>query len=206
MWACVIDFCFSSDEMRVEIHTCCGFVWIDQETHLSSALLSRQLWMVSQEANPQLGTFWSCCICSVCSLCFDTLSKECWWDMRQNSLFLHSYFDFAMLAVVERKKKFSVLTKQTHGAWEKAGEQLGYSRYQEPCCPGTFNSSWRMRRTWSSTSVSPSFVSGGFTGTNGVADKVKFKLLDNQMSAQRGRLRRRGASKASECGYGSQMS
>lgn len=52
---------------------------------------------------------------------------------------LHSYFDFAMLAVVKRerersrkkRKKLSVLTKQTHGTERKAEEQVGYSWYLE---------------------------------------------------------------------------
>lgn len=53
---------------------------------------------------------------------------------------LHSYFDFAALAVVKKerekrgekkRKKLSVLTKQTHGTERKAEEQAGYSWYLE---------------------------------------------------------------------------
>ena len=53
---------------------------------------------------------------------------------------LHSYFDFATLAVVKKerereagkkRKKLSVLTKQTHGTENKAEEQVGYSWYLE---------------------------------------------------------------------------
>lgn len=53
---------------------------------------------------------------------------------------LYSYFDFATLAVVKKerekggkkRKKLSVLTKQTHGTEGKAEEQAGYSWYLEP--------------------------------------------------------------------------
>lgn len=75
----------------------CDFVY-EQDPHLSfDAFLGREF--------PTGDILRSCCIDSVCSLCFDTLNKECWWDMRQNSLSLHSYFDFEMLAVVKRERE-----------------------------------------------------------------------------------------------------
>ena len=145
------EFCFSSDTVRL-LYTCLLWLHLDLTGRPTFLLL---FWVGScgwfhrkQIPNRELS---GVSAFALCSLCFDTLSKECWWDMRQNSLFLHSYFDFAMLAVVKRKKKkLSVLTKQTHGAWKKAREQLGYSWYQEPYCLGTLNSSSWMHRTWSS--------------------------------------------------------
>lgn len=120
-----------------------------QQTHLSSVVLSRQLWMIPQEDSPTRELFEEL-LHSLCMLCvlihWAKNVDETWGRTACSST---AILTLQMLAVV-KKKKISVLTKQTHGAWKKSREQLSYSWYPEPYCLGTSHSSSRIHSTWSS--------------------------------------------------------
>lgn len=76
-----------------------------------------------------------------------------------------------------------MLTKQTHGLWKKAREQLGYSWYQEPYCLGTLIPVHECMVLgvlhFSRCPLSP----GVLIGTNGVVNKIQV-VLSNQISGQ----------------------
>lgn len=76
-----------------------------------------------------------------------------------------------------------MLTKQTHGLWKKAREQLGYSWYQEPYCLGTLIPVHECMVLgvlhFSRCPLSP----GVLIGTNGVVNKIQV-VFSNQISVQ----------------------